>query len=155
MDDVAFDALSRRASLMTLGAAGLAALGHPVTAGAKKAKQECKNQEGRLMNTRAFDALTRHAADAVSRRAALVTLGGAALAAAVASPGVSAAKKRVGKTCKKKEKKRCNNDAAACRTTLVLGCVGDDECIALLTPCCDTCSANGFFACFLEAALGM
>jgi hypothetical protein len=53
MDPVSFDALSRRASLMTLGTAGLAALASPLTVDAKKKKKKkgdvnklCKRQIG-------------------------------------------------------------------------------------------------------------
>jgi len=51
MDDVTFDALSRRASLLTLGPAGVAALASPIAASAKKKKKKkgdvnklCKKQ---------------------------------------------------------------------------------------------------------------
>jgi hypothetical protein len=52
MDDSAFDSLTRRASLATLGAAGLAGLTMPMTSEAKKKKKKgdpnklCKKQVG-------------------------------------------------------------------------------------------------------------
>jgi hypothetical protein len=106
------------------------------------------------MSTRAFDAFTRHAVAVISRRTSLVTLGGAALVSTVAKPGSSEAKKSSGKTCKKKAKKKCNQDAAACRNVLPAACFDDAECIVLLTPCCDACSANGFLICLHLAAQG-
>jgi hypothetical protein len=101
------------------------------------------------MITQAFESVTRQAAAAVSRRTSLLTLGGAALAASIATPDVSEAKK--GKDCKKKEKQRCSKDAAACKTTVIDVCEDEAACLAALTPCCDECSANGFFTCFIAA----
>jgi hypothetical protein len=51
MDDVSFDALTRRASLLTLGVAGLTGLAGSITADAKKKnkkndKKKCKKQVG-------------------------------------------------------------------------------------------------------------
>jgi hypothetical protein len=104
------------------------------------------------MAARAIDTVMRDVAAGVSRRTSLLTLGGAALAAAVAKPDVSEAKKKKsGDKCKKKEKQRCSNDAATCRLLLPGGCQGDPDCIALLTPCCDSCSSSKFLSCFLAA----
>ena len=102
------------------------------------------------MKSQAFADLTRQAAAAISRRGSLAALSGAALAAAATRPDVSEAKKG-GQSCGKKQKKKCKNDAAACKNTLIGGCQGDQECIATLTPCCETCSANGFLTCFIAA----
>jgi hypothetical protein len=103
------------------------------------------------MNSQVLESVTRRAAAAVSRRSSLVTLGGTALAASLAMPGVSEAKKKKGKDCKKKEKQRCSNDTADCIATLQATPSCDATCVALLTPCCETCSANGFLTCFLAA----
>lgn len=103
------------------------------------------------MSKHAVDTVARHAAVAISRRRSLRTLGGAALAAAMANPAASEAKKKVRKDCQKKEKQRCNKDAAACRNTLLATCGGTPDCVAL-QACCTTCSANGFLSC-LEASL--
>jgi hypothetical protein len=106
---------------------------------------------GAFMNSQALETATRRAAAAVSRRSSFLTLGGAALAATMARPDIGEAKKK-GKNCKKKEKQRCNNDTDACISTLTTACMGDATCIAELTPCCETCSANGFLTCFIAAS---
>jgi hypothetical protein len=88
---------------------------------------------------------------ALSRRASLLTLGGAALAASVTNAGVSEAKKK-GKDCKKKEKQRCSNDAAACINTFLAVCeLTPPECAAL-QACCDECSSDGVLTCLLAAS---
>lgn len=101
------------------------------------------------MSTRAFDAFTRGAADAASRRNALLALGGAVLAASLVAPEAGVAKKKKGKDCKKKEKQRCSNDAAACKPTLLSICMLTPQECALAAACCDECSANGFLTCLL------
>jgi hypothetical protein len=101
------------------------------------------------MDTNRFAQLTRSLSLAVSRRASLVTLGGAALAATLAGPDPSQAKKQKGKVCKQKERQRCANDAARCRTTMLSACpLNPDGCEALVA-CCDACSASGFATCVL------
>jgi hypothetical protein len=55
------------------------------------------------MNDRALDAFARQAAGAISRRGSLLTLGGAALAASLARPGLISAKKHK----KKRKKQEC------------------------------------------------
>jgi hypothetical protein len=107
------------------------------------------------MRTWNFAPFTRRPAEGVSRRTSLLTIGGAALAAtsavaAMAHPGVSAAKKKSSDKCKKNEQQRCANDAAACRSTQLAYCEGNTDCAALLNPCCDACSVNGFFTCYIE-----
>jgi hypothetical protein len=44
MNHVNFDSLTRRASLATLGVAGMVALAHPFTAGAKKNRKKKRNK---------------------------------------------------------------------------------------------------------------
>jgi hypothetical protein len=108
------------------------------------------------MSMSAFDAFTREAAAGVSRRGSLLTLGGAALAAGVTNAGVSEAKKKKGKVCKKKEKQRCNNDAAACKTTLQPLCdPGDPAACLQAQACCEECSADGILTCLLAATASM
>jgi hypothetical protein len=51
------------------------------------------------MNMQSFDAVTRRAAEGISRRRSLLTLGGAAAAATMARPSASEAKNK-GKKCK-------------------------------------------------------
>lgn len=104
------------------------------------------------MSTHRIDGIARTAATRLSRRSSLLTLGGAALAAPLATQRLGEAKKKKGKDCKKKEKQRCNNDAAACLDTLTLACEGDPECVAQFGVCCDACSASGFLACFVAAS---
>jgi hypothetical protein len=100
--------------------------------------------------SKALNAFTRNAASATSRRASLRSLGGAALAANAATRDVSGAKKKSGDKCKKKEKQRCSNDAAACKNTVALGCDPMDPTnCAAEKECCDTCSANAFITCLL------
>jgi hypothetical protein len=103
------------------------------------------------MRTHAFDAVTRRHAAGVSRRSSVLTLGGAALAAAIATPELSHAKKKKGKDCKKKEKQRCSNDIEACETTINLSCNDPAGCPEALL-CCQSCSAEGFFECLIAAS---
>jgi len=109
------------------------------------------HQEGRIMRTGPFDTVTRHAGAAVSRRTSLLSLGGAAMLAGASASGISVAKKKnKGNTCKDKEKKRCNNDAQACRNTVATYCAiaeCDPANALALQACCDTCSVDGFITC--------
>ncbi len=102
------------------------------------------------MNTESFDTVTRLAAEGISRRRSLITLGSAAIVATVTRPSASEAKKK-GPDCKKKEKQRCASDAAACRATLAPFCAGDPTTCIILGACCDTCSSNGFLTCLIAA----
>lgn len=87
---------------------------------------------------------------AVTRRRSALALGGGILAARGVFPGVGAARKKKGKSCKKQETQRCNTDAAACKNTVALGCdPGDPTNCAAEKTCCDSCSANGFITCLL------
>jgi hypothetical protein len=102
------------------------------------------------MTGNAFDALTRRAR-ARTRRASLVALGGASLAAfAGASVG------QAGKSGKK-AKKKCKKQTPACRGFATRLC-GEfflpgpdfDACFADASACCDTlarCQAESFFGC--------
>jgi hypothetical protein len=103
------------------------------------------------MSTHAFDTITQRAAVGLSRRSSLLTLGGAALAATIAAPDLSEAKKKKGPDCKKKEKQRCNSDAAACKSTINAICELEPAQCAAVLACCDTCSAAGFLTCFAAA----
>lgn len=107
------------------------------------------------MDSQAFETLTRRTAEGISRRSSLLTLGGAALAATMATPDVSQAKKKKksGDKGKEKEKKRCNNDAAACKSTVQSLCDPTDPATCLiLQNCCEECSANGFLECLILAS---
>jgi hypothetical protein len=96
------------------------------------------------MNTQAFERLTRRAAATVSRRASLLTLGGAAVAAA--TPGITKAGKK-SQSCGGKLKKRCTQNKTQCIAPLTDICNGSADCIATLSPCCDECFSGGFVAC--------
>jgi hypothetical protein len=100
------------------------------------------------MNAQTFESLTRRAA-AVSRRASLATLGGAAMTAA--SSRVSEAKKG-GQSCGKKQKKKCNQNKSDCTAEVVVACNGSSDCVTALTPCCDECFSAGFLTCFAALA---
>lgn len=104
------------------------------------------------MRTGPFDTVTRHAGAAVSRRTSLLTLGVAPFAAAATRPDISSAKKKSGIDCKKKEKQRCTNDAAACRATVTaVFCPGRADYCAKVLPSCDECTADGFLAGLIAA----
>ena len=102
------------------------------------------------MIEQSFDAFTRGAAAGDTRRGTLLTLGGAALAAAVSGSVTSSAKKNNKKKNKKKEKKKaeqkCKQQVADCQSIL--------QSVAAPTPeqllCCDslsTCNAALFISC--------
>jgi hypothetical protein len=118
------------------------------------------------MSTLTIDALAYQAAR-MSRRRSLLTLGGALAAATTGlavEPGLARkrnnrnknknkgknGKNGKGADCQKREKQRCNSDAAACKLTIEQFCNQDnvDQCIALQS-CCDECSAGGFLTCFI------
>jgi hypothetical protein len=102
------------------------------------------------MSPSAVDVVAREAAERASRRKSILAVGMAVLAAGAANAGVTEAKKKKGKDCKKKEKQRCANDAAACKPVVAAECGMADpaECLALQN-CCDQCSANGFLTCLI------
>lgn len=100
------------------------------------------------MEPRTFDALT--------RRASLLTLGSAGLAA-LTLPRTAAAKKN--RKNRNKEKgdvnKLCKSQVGQCETFVTALCedINDPECVAVLACCAPlaSCDFNGFIAC-LEAA---
>jgi len=65
---------------------------------------------------------------------------------------VTSARTKQGKKCRQKEAQRCSADASVCRAQVITLCGGDPECIALGSPCCDTCSADGVLTCLLAAS---
>jgi hypothetical protein len=98
------------------------------------------------MQANVVDTITRRAADQVTRRHSLFTLGGVVLAAtAVAQPERASAKKK-GKDCKKQERQRCKNDAEACRRNVQINCQIPEGCDDI-AQCCDACNATGFITC--------
>ena len=104
------------------------------------------------MNRAAFDSLARRTGAAVSRRASLVTLGGAALGAAVAAPALVDAGK-----AGKKAKKKCKKQVGKCKTVVEEFCadLGGEvqECLDALNPCCaflKTCNSGASTECFID-----
>jgi hypothetical protein len=118
------------------------------------------------MGEQIIAAITRHAADAVSRRASLQVLGGMALAAVTAVPAAA----KGGKGGKKRKKRkgsdggsgnageqltqaRCASQVEPCRTSWTAVCRGNAECLAHLS-CCDsfaTCDGVGAVICLFSA----
>ena len=111
------------------------------------------------MSEHAFDAIARRAADEVSRRGSLRTLGAAALAAGFVGPASVRAKKGgKGKKCKK-QVSRCREGLQDLCEALFPGNQGNiDECFGLFVECCDFlrgCNAAQAFACAVEVAEGV
>ena len=109
-----------------------------------------------------FDAIARHSASVLNRRASLQVLGTTALIAAVTRPAMAQAKKKPGKTIKRKVKRkarqRCLDQVAQCQTYFTALCAqeGDPEqCVALISPCCTffgSCDVAGFWDCVIEVS---
>lgn len=88
--------------------------------------------------------------ESLSRRASLAALGGCVAAGLTTLEPPTAAGKNSGR---KKSRQRCKKDTTACIGTLRTACAKDEDtesCVAAFTPCCETCSANGFFDCYLN-----
>jgi hypothetical protein len=107
--------------------------------------------EEEVVDTRSFDAIT--------RRAALMTLGSAGLAtlAGLTQPMAADAKKKNRNKNKNKNKgdvnKRCKKQVGQCTITLAPLCEGNEDCPAILA-CCSflgACNVTGFFDCLIEA----
>lgn len=93
--------------------------------------------------------------ETLNRRASLTALGALAAAALATVEPLTAAGKN---SSRKKSRQRCKKDTAACLATLRTACaeVSDVEaCVTSLTPCCETCSANGFFECYLNTIVAV
>jgi hypothetical protein len=111
------------------------------------------------MSESAFDAFSRHASQAVSRRSSLVTLGGAALAAIVAMPGIGIAgkssnnKNKKQKQAKKQSLKLCQQQVGQCQTFINAECEGNG-CGTVVAVCCPllgTCQNEAFFTCLVDS----
>ena len=83
------------------------------------------------MREQDFDDRSRRAARVFSRRATLMTLGGAAVTAAVAGPSRATAK-----TKGKNAAKKCKGQVDDCRLVVSAFCVGRPGCEDDLRPCC-------------------
>jgi hypothetical protein len=107
------------------------------------------------MREHTFDAFTRRATVAVTRRGSLLALGGAALATGLGSPTRLAAKDKKAKKAKKKATKakkkfaaQCEDQKSLCQST-VLGVPG----LEVLVGCCTaSCYSGDFTACLLTVA---
>lgn len=94
--------------------------------------------------------MTASSLQTLNRRASISALGGLAAARLVILEAPSAAGKS---SARKKSRQRCKKDTTACIATLLTRCAQNtdaESCVAALTPCCETCSANGFLVCFLN-----
>lgn len=100
------------------------------------------------MDGRRFDNATRAAASAPHRRA-LLTLGGAGLAAAMTGGSGASAAKKTRKTCKKQKKQ--------CRQAVQSFCAqfgGDvQDCLEDVLPCCASCKVKSGVLCVLNIAV--
>jgi hypothetical protein len=123
------------------------------------------------MDGRAFDTLTRRAADVVSRRSSLAALGGATLAAGLLAPLAAEAKDNKAKKAKKKAKKKCKKQEGQCNEAVQAFCsslnnnlvetVGDEgfpfnECVQRFSFCCpffSSCNAREGVECLLSRFL--
>lgn len=103
------------------------------------------------MNDRIVDTVSRDAAAAVTRRASLLSIGGAAVAAALGGPALA----KPGAS-DKRARKRCLNQTSQCRAAIAEYCPSLEApgvCAGFLSPCCDSlaqCNAAQSTACFLS-----
>ena len=125
------------------------------------------------MKEHTFDAMTRRAANQVSRRTSLAALSAAGLAALAAPLPADAKKKKNDNDCKK-DKQQCTQDLAVCTaqaadcsaqaalcaaqvdqctTFLTVVCEGNSDCLDSVACCSrlEDCDFNGFFACLVDA----
>ena len=96
-----------------------------------------------------FDAFTRRAAEAITRRKSVLALGAAALGAAT-TPMVAEAGK-----CGKKVKKKCEKQVEQCLAAVdeVCDLKGGQECVDSCSDCCDPeskCLDQENFECLLR-----
>jgi hypothetical protein len=97
------------------------------------------------MSSTSFDAVARRAAVAISRRATVMTVGGAGLAAALGVPFTAARKS--GK--KRKKKNACQRQVGQCRGFFTNVCGSETGCPEAFA-CCEllaNCNSGGFVAC--------
>jgi hypothetical protein len=112
------------------------------------------------MREHVFDEFTRGAAESLTRRHSLVTLGGAVLATAIAAPRQAQAGKN-GKKAKKRGKKKCKRQVEACRQVFIDFCeTNPDECeegeLEEVFPCCallKDCKAGESVGCFFDLVI--
>jgi hypothetical protein len=106
------------------------------------------------MDDQAFDAMTRQAAQAVSRRGSLLTLGGAALAVSLFGPVMAEAKGG-------KKGNKCKKQVSRCKQGLPDLCAAFvqesnvQKCVDLFKDCCnflEGCDAAKVIDCAIEKA---
>lgn len=108
------------------------------------------------MSKEAFDAVTRQAADAMSRRKSMLALGGLALAASLAEPPAALGKKKK-RRAKKQVRKKCRRQVRDCRNFFSGFCGGIPECEEEFYPCCEElakCDAGAMFTCLFSCGCG-
>jgi hypothetical protein len=117
------------------------------------------------MSENAFDVFTRDIGDAVSRRASLMTLGGAALVAALAGAPAAEAKKNNNKKAKKAKKRArrrlqqtCDAQPGQCQTAVQAFCANQgmrsQSCLQQLSRCCTLivdCNVTPAFTCVFNS----
>ena len=97
-------------------------------------------------------AVTRRAAEALSRRASLMVLAGAALAAATALPATGTAAK-AGKNGRKRAERKCRTQGSQCRASVAQLCETNTLDCDRVLPCCDLfarCQAPQGIRCICE-----
>ena len=107
-----------------------------------------------------FDAIARHSASVLNRRASLQVLGTTALIAAVTRPAMAQAKMKTGKNIKRKgqrQAQQCLVQVGQCRAFFAGACESPDsgECEARIARCCEflgSCDAASFLSCVFGAA---
>jgi hypothetical protein len=109
------------------------------------------------MNEHAFEGFTRSVANPVSRRSALATLSGAALAAGLLAPATGAAKDNKAKKKCKRQRRQCEAAVQTFCDALLTGesvtAQGGLTCAQVLLPCCahfSTCNASAGTTCLLQ-----
>ena len=101
------------------------------------------------MSDQAFDVFTRRAADGVTRRGSLATLGGAGLAALLGDSLTAEAKKKNNKKKKKDPFKKCKPQVEQCQ--IGLAPLAPSAAQALCCQSFGTCDVTQFFLCLLNS----
>jgi hypothetical protein len=109
-----------------------------------------------------FDAVSRSAGEAVTRRSSLLTLGGAALAAVLAAPVVGVAGKSNKNKNKDKQQKQkvqkqarklCQKQVGECKAFLAESCEAGASCAVVIEVCCPllgSCQNGAFWTCLVD-----
>jgi hypothetical protein len=107
------------------------------------------------MKEQTFDSLAQHTAHGISRRASILTLGAAGVAAALSAPSIADAKK---KKCKKNTcpslEEICAPLVEECTDTVAAICPPNTDC-SRLSNCCEdfeTCNVGAFVRCLATPA---